>query len=92
MVTRDSRGWKVGRSIGPVNASGYNGRMQITLNGQPRDCPADTTVIQLLEQAGYANRRVAVELNHDIVPRSQHANRQLADGDQLEIVHAIGGG
>jgi sulfur carrier protein len=66
--------------------------MHIMLNGHPRDCAPATTVIQLLEQAGYAGRRVAVELNHEIVPRSQHANRELADGDQLEIVHAIGGG
>ncbi|WP_426702089.1 sulfur carrier protein ThiS [Rhodanobacter sp. Col0626] len=91
MVTRDSRGWKAG-GIGLANASGYNGQMQIILNGQPRDCPPAITVIQLLEQAGYAGRRVAVELNQEIVPRSQHASRLLADGDQLEIVHAIGGG
>lgn len=66
--------------------------MHITLNGQPRDCAPTTTVSQLLEQAGYGDRRVAVELNHEIVPRSQHASRHLAEGDQLEIVHAIGGG
>ncbi|MGH8158448.1 MAG: sulfur carrier protein ThiS [Rhodanobacter sp.] len=66
--------------------------MHITLNGSPRDCSPATTISQLLEQAGYAGRRVAVELNREIVPRSLHANRILADGDQLEIVHAIGGG
>lgn len=62
------------------------------LNGHPRDCATATTVAQLLEQAGYAGRRVAVELNQEIVPRSQHASRTLADGDRIEIVHAIGGG
>lgn len=66
--------------------------MHIKLNGHPRECAPATTVAQLLEQAGYAGRRVAVELNQEIVPRSQHASRFLADGDQLEIVHAIGGG
>lgn len=66
--------------------------MQITLNGQPRDCAPSTTVAQLLETAGYGGRRVAVELNHEIVPRSRHTSHVLADGDQVEIVHAIGGG
>ncbi|MEW9573532.1 sulfur carrier protein ThiS [Rhodanobacter sp. Si-c] len=66
--------------------------MQITLNGQPRDCAPSTTIAQLLETAGYGGRRVAVELNREIVPRSQHASHTLAEGDQLEIVHAIGGG
>lgn len=66
--------------------------MQITLNGQPRDCAPATTITRLLETAGYGGRRVAVELNHEIVPRSQHASRTLAAGDQVEIVHAIGGG
>ncbi|MGP1664670.1 MAG: sulfur carrier protein ThiS [Rhodanobacter sp.] len=65
--------------------------MHITLNGNPLDCHA-TTVLQLLDEAGYAGRRVAVELNHEIVPRSQHASQLLAEGDQVEIVHAIGGG
>ncbi|MHB1057862.1 MAG: sulfur carrier protein ThiS [Rhodanobacter sp.] len=73
-------------------ASRYNARMQIILNGQSRDCDPATTVAQLLEQAGYAGRRVAVELNQEIVPRSRHASQSLADGDRLEIVHAIGGG
>ena len=78
--------------FGGDGASRYNGRMQITLNGQPHVCAPATTIAQLLETAGYGGRRVAVELNHEIVPRSQHASRTLADGDQVEIVHAIGGG
>ncbi|WP_426661447.1 sulfur carrier protein ThiS [Rhodanobacter aciditrophus] len=66
--------------------------MQITLNGQPRDCAPSTTVARLLEAAGYGGKRVAVELNREIVPRSQHGSRTLAEGDHVEIVHAIGGG
>ncbi|HEY1589749.1 MAG TPA: sulfur carrier protein ThiS [Rhodanobacter sp.] len=66
--------------------------MHIKLNGHPRECAPATTITQLLEQAGYAGRRVAVELNLEIVPRSQHASRRLTEGDRLEIVHAIGGG
>ncbi len=72
--------------------NGYNGRMQITLNGSARECAAATTVSQLLADAGYADRRVAVEVNREIVPRSRHAEQVLNDGDHVEIVHAIGGG
>ena len=73
-------------------ANRYNARMHITLNGSPRDCAPATTVAQLLQEAGYGTRRVAVEVNHEIVPRSLHVSHALAEGDQVEIVHAIGGG
>ena len=62
------------------------------LNGQARDVGAIRTVLELLAFAGFADRRVAVEVNQAIVPRSEHASRRLADGDRVEIVHAIGGG
>ena len=42
--------------------------------------------------AGLAEKRVAVEVNLEIVPRSRHATRVLGEGDRVEIVHAIGGG
>jgi sulfur carrier protein len=76
----------------PPGCCRYNGWMQITLNGHPHDCGQGTTVTQLLLQAGYAGRRVAVEINHEIVPRSLHDGHELREGDQVEIVHAIGGG
>ncbi|MEP7097319.1 MAG: sulfur carrier protein ThiS [Dokdonella sp.] len=66
--------------------------MKIILNGQEHDIAAPLTLAHLLAAAGYANRRVAVEVNREIVPRSQHAERVLDAGDQVEIVHAIGGG
>ncbi|HEU0152551.1 MAG TPA: sulfur carrier protein ThiS [Arenimonas sp.] len=66
--------------------------MQIQLNGQPREIPAGTLLAALLEAAGYAGRKVAVEVNLEVVPRSQHASHALADGDRVEIIHAIGGG
>jgi sulfur carrier protein len=66
--------------------------MQITLNGHPHDCGDNFTITQLLHETGYAGRRVAVEVNHEIVPRSQHETRALHHGDKVEIVHAIGGG
>jgi sulfur carrier protein len=66
--------------------------MQIILNGEPRELAPDTTVAALLEHLGLAGRRVAVEVNLDIVPRGEHARRVLAAGDRVEVVHAIGGG
>jgi len=50
------------------------------------------SVSNLLDELALAGKRVAVELNGDIVPRSQHAETYLADSDQLEIVVAVGGG
>jgi len=70
----------------------YNSRMQITLNGRSHDCGDNLTLTQLLHEAGYAGRRVAVEVNQEIVPRSQHESYALREGDKVEIVHAIGGG
>jgi sulfur carrier protein len=64
----------------------------IHMNGDAREVPAGTTVTQLLQIAGYGERRVAVERNGEIVPRSQHAGTLIESGDRLEIVHAIGGG
>jgi len=66
--------------------------MHITLNGTARECPLDTTVAGLLDVLGYAGKRIAVERNGDIVPKSQHSNTTLTDGDQVEIVVAVGGG
>jgi sulfur carrier protein len=66
--------------------------MQITVNGEACRFDAATTLAGLLVQMGLADRRVAVERNGEIVPRSQHAATELADGDQLLVVQAIGGG
>ncbi len=66
--------------------------MNITVNGKAHECPAETTVSALLEQLTLTGRRVAVERNGDIVPRSQHPSAALAEGDQIEIVVAVGGG
>ena len=66
--------------------------MQIFLNGQTLDLQAPMSLANLLEQQGYAQRRVAVELNRSIVPKSQHSQHLLNEGDKVEIVHALGGG
>ena len=66
--------------------------MDIELNGQPKCIDAGASIFALLEREGMAERRVAVEVNGEIVPRSLHAMHALAEGDRVEIVHALGGG
>lgn len=73
-------------------ATDYNNDMDILLNGETHAVPAPCTVAQLLRHAGLAERRVAVEVNQVIVPRSRHEAHALSAGDRVEIVHAIGGG
>ena len=83
---------RVPRPGQPPGRCRYNGWMQITLNGHSRNCGQGITITQLLHEAGYAGRRVAVEVNQEIVPRSQHDAHELRESDRVEIVHAIGGG
>lgn len=64
----------------------------ITVNGQPREIPAGMSVAALVAELGFAGKRVAVERNGEIVPRSQHAQATLAAADAIEIVVAVGGG
>jgi sulfur carrier protein len=64
----------------------------VSINGEARQLPPDTTVADLLTQLAPAGRRIAVERNGAIVPRSMHGTTVLADGDRLEIVIAVGGG
>lgn len=72
--------------------NGDNRRMDIQLNGETRSIAQPATLATLLEQEGLAERRVAVELNGEIVPRAQLGTRVLHAGDTVEIVHALGGG
>lgn len=66
--------------------------MQITLNGEVQLTRASISIAELLLELQLAERRVAVEINGEIIPRSRHADHLLQEGDRLEIVHAIGGG
>lgn len=65
---------------------------RISLNGEPRDVEAGLTVATLLDTLGLDRRKVAVERNEAIVPRSTYDQTAIEDGDQFEIVHFIGGG
>lgn len=66
--------------------------MNIQVNGEVMLLPEDCSVSMLIEQMGLAGKRIAVELNLDIVPKSEHQHTTLKLGDVVEIVHAIGGG
>lgn len=66
--------------------------MQVLVNGAPQQLPPGTTVGELVDRLELAGRRVAVERNGEIVPRSRHAEVALADGDRVEVVVAVGGG
>lgn len=66
--------------------------MQVTVNGEARDLMAPLSVAGFLAQLGLDGRKVAVERNLEIVPKSAYEATQLTEGDKLEIVHFIGGG
>ena len=64
----------------------------IQLNGEAHQCAPGTTLADLVATLALVGKRFAVECNHDIVPRADHASLVLQAGDQVEIVQAIGGG
>lgn len=66
--------------------------MEISVNGQPRGAPEGFTISALLEELELRGKRLAVEVNEDVIPRSEHRAHVLCEGDRVEIVHAIGGG
>ena len=66
--------------------------IDITINGQSRRFARPLNCQQLIDELELAGKRVALERNGEIVPRSRFAEQQLADGDRLEIVVAVGGG
>jgi sulfur carrier protein len=66
--------------------------MQIVINSESREVPEDTSVEQLLEVLELMGQRLAVEVNLEIVPRSEYAAHMLHPDDRIEIVRAIGGG
>jgi sulfur carrier protein len=66
--------------------------MDVLVNGESRALEAGVTVADLVLLLGLSERRLAVEVNGDIVPRSEHPRRVLHAGDRVEVVQAIGGG
>lgn len=66
--------------------------MEIIVNGETRRMPDHCSIAELVSTMDLTGRRIAVEINLDIVPRSAYETRHLQPGDRVEIVHAIGGG
>ncbi|MGM0594452.1 MAG: sulfur carrier protein ThiS [Pseudomonadota bacterium] len=66
--------------------------MNILLNGEARQVPDNCSAAQLVEQLELTGKRIAMEVNREIVPRSDYPHHTLSEGDKVEIVHAIGGG
>ncbi len=66
--------------------------ISVSINGATRTFEQPVTVAQLIQHMDLTGKRIALERNGEIVPRSQFAEQMLADGDKLEIVVAVGGG
>ncbi|HET7651343.1 MAG TPA: sulfur carrier protein ThiS [Gammaproteobacteria bacterium] len=66
--------------------------MHVLLNGAPTQVADNLTAADLIRQLDLGGKRIAVEVNGEIVPRSQHTEFRFSPDDKIEIVHAIGGG
>ena len=66
--------------------------MKIIFNGQTLDLPENSSLQNLIESQNLIGKRLAAEVNLEIIPKTEHANYILKNGDKIEIVHAIGGG
>lgn len=67
-------------------------KSEIVVNGEKRPVQTGQTLAELVGELGLEGRRVAVEVNEEIVPRSRYAEHVLRGGDHVEVVAAIGGG
>ncbi len=66
--------------------------MNIMLNGKAREISDNSSLQEMLEEINVENRRIAVEVNREIIPRAKHPEFELSDGDHIEIIQAVGGG
>ncbi len=66
--------------------------LELEINGDPKTFAAPSSVAKLLEELGLGGKRVAVAVNRSVVVRSRYAKVELANGDRVEILEAVGGG
>lgn len=66
--------------------------IRVTVNSADRELPEASTIVAMLEQLQFDPRRVAVEVNRQVIPRIAHTEHRLTNGDQIEIVTLVGGG
>jgi thiamine biosynthesis protein ThiS len=66
--------------------------MTVVLNGAEQSCREGWTLADLVAEMGLAGRRIAVEINRNIIPRDEYNSYRLQPGDEIEVVHFVGGG
>jgi sulfur carrier protein len=66
--------------------------LSIVVNGSARTCAAGATIADLIRDLALDGKRIAVERNGEIVPKSRHGSTALSTGDRIEVVRAVGGG
>jgi len=66
--------------------------MKVFLNGKQSNIDANLTAYQLCLDMGYQDKRIALEINGKVIPRSEYSNRIIVENDKLEIIVAVGGG
>jgi thiamine biosynthesis protein ThiS len=66
--------------------------MNVLINGEHRELPVGATLRDVIALLQLQDKRLAIEVNSEIIPRSRHAEHRLQTGDRIEVVHAIGGG
>jgi sulfur carrier protein len=66
--------------------------MHILINGKAAQIPESLNALELIQKLDLADKRIALEVNGEIVPRSTHGSYRFKAGDKVEVVHAIGGG
>ena len=93
MATDPSRlDWSRGPAYNRAELEAGALSVRISVNGEAREVPEGATLALLMVSLGVTGRPVAVEVNRELVPRSQHGARRLAEGDAVEIVTLVGGG
>ena len=66
--------------------------MKIIVNGEKISIPEDSNIQDLVAELGYKNKRIAIEVNEAIIPKSKHQSHLLESLDRIEVINAVGGG
>ncbi len=66
--------------------------MRIIVNGERFELPSKLNIEELIAYLGFQNKRIALEVNKTIIPKSSHANYILSENDKVEVINAVGGG
>ena len=66
--------------------------MKIIVNGEEISIPEDSNIQDLVNELGFKNKRIAIEVNETIIPKSKHRSYLLENSDRVEVINAVGGG